>query len=950
MTGSLVRFRIEVVQKISVYRPSEKRDWGTRSKMSCHRFTARQHRMYIDESPMRGTEKGQRLLRLLTAALVCLNVLALVCSATAAAERAKWALDGLGRIHSTPSIGEDGTIYVCANYCYVYAVNPDGSIRWESPVGDLGESSPMVAPDGTVYVGSEDGSLYAISPHGVVWTYETGGPIRSTAALGFPDDALYFGSDDGNLYAVTCEGELAWRIELGAPVRSSPAFNSIDTIYVGCDDGSLYAVSWYDGRLLWAYPTGGAVRGSPAIGDPAISGCHCIYFGSEDGYLYALWPDGSLRWKVRIASFGASSPVLGPDQTVYAGTLEGYLLVLTASGSIEWRTDIGAPLGSAPVVGSDGTVYVRSFSGTLTAVDPDGTVAWTFRSTESAPASGAAPVMDRDGVIYLGIGALYALETESPRPAESPWPMFHGGPDLRGRLPSDYLYMAGEWGKVKPVPPPAPSPQEVAPLPSGSDYLPLHPPAYTMAPQAPQEVAPLPSGLVNSPPSSHFSVSENEIGAGETVTFDASLSSDADGEILDYTWSIGGPDDTAKAQGEKISWTFPEPGSYTVRLTVTDDKGALDTGEQTIIVTSLPAELLRLDEQWAVVVGVEEYGDRRIGALEFAEDDALAFANYLTDPYGGGFQEDHVRTLLGSQATQRAIKTAFEWLIQNAEEDDLIIFYFAGHGTYGKDYNHDEEDRYDEYLVPFDASKDSPFGTAIRDDEIADWLASLTSDHVLVVLDSCFSGGATREVAADLRADNRVFQDFVSEGQLIVTASQEDEISYEDAVLGHGVFTYFFLRGVGASGDVAGPQADLNDDGRVTIEELDTYLTEAVPTYVQETMKEERSQCPLVRGDVDLRERVSLNAYAEALRGEVKAADDRTVLVSLGRKNGLRPGDEFEIVRPYLIDSDKVIEEVIAVIRVTQVLTDDRSYCTVVKLCSDVPICVGHQVRPAAQR
>ena len=44
----------------------------------------------------------------------------------------------------------------------LYAINPDGSLKWRYQTGYRVNSSPAVATDGTVYVGSLNGCLYAI--------------------------------------------------------------------------------------------------------------------------------------------------------------------------------------------------------------------------------------------------------------------------------------------------------------------------------------------------------------------------------------------------------------------------------------------------------------------------------------------------------------------------------------------------------------------------------------------------------------------------------------------------------------------------------------------------------------------------------------------------------------------------------------------------------------------
>jgi outer membrane protein assembly factor BamB len=65
---------------------------------------------------------------------------------------------------SHPTIGADGTIYVGSLDNKLYAINPDGSLKWSYTTGHDVRSSPAIGADGTVYVGSDDKKLYAFGP------------------------------------------------------------------------------------------------------------------------------------------------------------------------------------------------------------------------------------------------------------------------------------------------------------------------------------------------------------------------------------------------------------------------------------------------------------------------------------------------------------------------------------------------------------------------------------------------------------------------------------------------------------------------------------------------------------------------------------------------------------------------------------------------------------------
>lgn len=155
---------------------------------------------------------------------------------------------------------------------------------------------------------------------------------------------------------------------------------------------------------------------------------------------------------------------------------------------------------------------------------------------------------------------------------------------------------------------------------------------------------------------------------------------------------------------------------------------------------------------WAVIIGINDYeafGDEPGGDLRGAENDALAFRNVIIDRWD--IPEANTRLLSSSAATREAIRSAVvDWLGANVRPGDLAIFYFAGHGSQVLDMDGDEEDGTDETICPFDVMRASA-ARDIRDDELRDWLAGLPTREIVVILDSCHSGTATR-VAGYMRA------------------------------------------------------------------------------------------------------------------------------------------------------------------------------------------------------
>ncbi len=75
---------------------------------------------------------------------------------------------------------------------------------------------------------------------------------------------------------------------------------------------------------------------------------------------------------------------------------------------------------------------------------------------------------------------------------------------------------------------------------------------------------------VNNPPVPAFDMPDRPLSVAEVGLFDASGSSDSDGQILSYLWAFG---DGITGEGAVVNYAWTQPGTYPVTLTVTDDSG-----------------------------------------------------------------------------------------------------------------------------------------------------------------------------------------------------------------------------------------------------------------------------------------------------------------------------------------------------------------------------------------
>ena len=164
-----------------------------------------------------------------------------------------------------------------------------------------------------------------------------------------------------------------------------------------------------------------------------------------------------------------------------------------------------------------------------------------------------------------------------------------------------------------------------------------------------------------------------------------------------------------------------------------------------------PGEAVDTDghRRLALIVGVGEYKNDNIPDLKGPPNDARRFYELLTGKNGYAFPKQNVCLLLNEQATTGEFKQLFDTaLVERARENDVVVIFFAGHGSQARDKNGDEPDEWDETLMFHDARTDG-IGDLL-DDEFNQMLARLyrKTRYITVILDSCNAGTATRDPGA----------------------------------------------------------------------------------------------------------------------------------------------------------------------------------------------------------
>lgn len=236
----------------------------------------------------------------------------------------------------------------------------------------------------------------------------------------------------------------------------------------------------------------------------------------------------------------------------------------------------------------------------------------------------------------------------------------------------------------------------------------------------------------------------------------------------------------------------------------------------------------------AVIIGVSDY--KNVPKLIYAHTDAQLFYNFLTSPAGGKIDPANIKLLLNDKATAGQIFAALDWLVETAKEGDNIIFYFSGHGDLET-----KTIRQNGFLLAVDAPTASYMsGGTIGVGYLQDYLETLVQQNkakVLLVTDACRSGKLAGGIEGAKQTTTALQAQWAS--IIKILSSQSGELSYESKKWGSGggIFTYYMVNGLQGF-------ADKNHDNKVTLSELNIYLSETVPSET------EFKQNPYVAGNL----------------------------------------------------------------------------------------------------
>lgn len=211
---------------------------------------------------------------------------------------------------------------------------------------------------------------------------------------------------------------------------------------------------------------------------------------------------------------------------------------------------------------------------------------------------------------------------------------------------------------------------------------------------------------------------------------------------------------------------------------------------------------------YVLCVGLDTYPDKvgryRVKSLHVSANDAKVMKTVFA---ANGFSTS---VLTDSAATLEAVLRAMKYRFYPAKSDDMVVFYFSGHGA-------------DDGLLCYDDVLDN--------NAIVDILKHCKAKTKMVIVDACYSG--------IMRTDSAWQKAFGNEDVILFLSSRNEEESFETRY-SNSLFTMYLERGLRGG-------ADMNKDSEITPKELYEFVHNGVSNDGQSTSR----QHPVMWGRFD---------------------------------------------------------------------------------------------------
>ena len=266
---------------------------------------------------------------------------------------------------------------------------------------------------------------------------------------------------------------------------------------------------------------------------------------------------------------------------------------------------------------------------------------------------------------------------------------------------------------------------------------------------------------------------------------------------------------------------------------------------------------------WILLVGVNQYQDRdNLSSLQYSALDCKGLGEALKEATASFANKEVIihHDFVSQPPQLLAVQQSIQHIVQSARKDDTILFYFSGHGIL-------ETDTQQVALCLADTDTQNLLATGLPLNNLLQQLSNCAASQQLVWLDACHSGGMTLRGTASLADPSSQLVEVLrhkaaeSKGFYALLSCDQTQQSWEFPELGHGVFTYYLMRGL--RGEAADSQGVIEADA------LYQYVYHQTLRYIDKTNQQIRliNQQKSSRGESKLQSEFPLQTPKRIVEG-----------------------------------------------------------------------------------
>lgn len=231
---------------------------------------------------------------------------------------------------------------------------------------------------------------------------------------------------------------------------------------------------------------------------------------------------------------------------------------------------------------------------------------------------------------------------------------------------------------------------------------------------------------------------------------------------------------------------------------------------------SILENLLNKGKNHSIFVGVNAYSDPLIPNLSVCVKDVTALHEVFADSMENAILLTDEKA--PSTPTRINILTELSNIAQATDEDDLLLFYFSGHGM---------AERGESYLLSNDVRLSALKYTSVALRDVREIMDTSPARAKVIILDACHSGAAIGKDAVTMTQEfiQHVFEK--AEGIAVLSSCKQGQKSWEWSEKNCSVFTYFLLEALNGKGD-------FEKKGFVTVSDVNRYVTDGVKKWSME--------------------------------------------------------------------------------------------------------------------